>query len=193
MLKVLLFVFSISIDAFGYSVGFGSNNFKLSRFQFLILNLVNVMILTIYMLNFPKLSFIISSKIAPYLSSILLLVLGSYHCIASFRALYVSLVTLNKNICIKQEFETEIFSIIDLLFLLFVFVFENMFSTLVFYTSLSHPAFFVISCFCMHYLFFMVGFDVGIKLKKYFPFDSRFITYNIFIIIGLMNLYENIG
>ena len=40
MIEVLLFSFSISIDAFGYSLGFGSKNIKINKVDFFILNII---------------------------------------------------------------------------------------------------------------------------------------------------------
>lgn len=75
MFEVLLFSFSISIDAFGYSVGFGSKNTKLSQIQFLILNLINTGILTLFMLSYPKITFLFASEIVHGMSGYILLVL----------------------------------------------------------------------------------------------------------------------
>ena len=54
MLEVLLFSFSISIDAFGYSLGFGSKNIKINKIDFFILNVVNSLILSLLLIIFSN-------------------------------------------------------------------------------------------------------------------------------------------
>ena len=190
MIEVLLFSFSISIDAFGYSVGFGSKNIKLTRIQFLLLNIINTGILVIFMTIYPKITSLFSSKTTHYMGSILLLVLGLYNCFIAFRTLFVRYFAHTKKIIIKDRFYNSFLTLFDLFSLLLVFLSENLFSTFIFYSTLNHAMLFILASFCFHYIFFIVGFDLGLKIKKAFPFDSRFITYNIFIMIALINLFE---
>lgn len=190
MFEVLLFSFSISIDAFGYSVGFGSKNTKLSQIQFLILNLINTGILTLFMLSYPKITFLFASEIVHGMSGYILLVLGQYNAFVAYRAVFVSLKAHNKKLIIKNPFQINNFSLVDLSSLMLIFIFENLFSTFIFYSTLCFPEFFIITSFCFHYLFFIVGFDLGFRIKKVLSFDTRFVTFVIFIFIGLLNIFE---
>jgi len=190
MLEVLLFSISISIDAFGYSVGFGSKNIKLTRIQFLILNALNSGILILFLSLYSNFTTLFTSEIVQNLSSILLLVIGLYNGVVAYRALFMSFKAYDKKIIFKNGAQESFFGIVDLFLLLLIFVFENVFSTFIFYSILSHPEFFVIISFCLHYIFFMVGFDLGLKIKKSFPFDTRFITFVSFVLMGLINFFE---
>ncbi len=190
MFEVLLFSFSISIDAFGYSVGFGSKNTKLTQIQFLLLNLINTGILVLFMSIYPRISVLFASNIVHSLSGYLLLVLGLYNAVVAYKSLFVSLKAYNKNIIPKITFQNGVFSLVDLSVLLLVFISENIFSTFIFYSTLSLPEFFVLTSFCFHYMFFIVGFDIGLRLKNILPFDTRFVTFVMFILIGLINIFE---
>ena len=91
MLEVLLFSFSISIDAFGYSMGFGTRNIKIKRSEFFVLNLINTLILTILLISFSKMSYILNNKIVESMAPILLLLFGAYYVVQSFISLFKQL------------------------------------------------------------------------------------------------------
>lgn len=189
MLEVLLFSFSISIDAFGYSMGFGTRNIKIRRLEFLILNLINTLILTILLLLFSDESNILNNKIVESMAPILLLIFGLYYVAQSFITLFKEL----KNVCKvshKDLFDkkNDYFKLSDIFLLLLVFLFENAFSTFVFYTSLSDILLFVASNFIFHYLFFLIGFDLGSKIIEKVGLSSSFISGFIFLFLGIFNL-----
>ena len=186
MLEVLLFSFSISIDAFGYSIGFGTRNIKINKLEFLIINLLNSTILTLLLLTYSKFKHLIENnslieKIVPYL----LILFGFYYIFSSF----VSLFKKHKNkegVFLKED---NYFKISDILLLFFVFLCENTFSTFVFYTSLNGVELFVLSNFIFHYLFFVIGFDLGNKIIKKISFNSSFLSGVIFVLLGIFNLH----
>ncbi|MBQ9793147.1 MAG: hypothetical protein IJW32_05395 [Clostridia bacterium] len=190
MLEVLLFSFSISIDAFGYSMGFGTRNIKIKRSEFFVLNLINTLILTILLISFSKISYILNNKIVESMAPILLLLFGAYYVLQSFISLFKQL----KNIdCVNSEnvFDNkkDYFKLSDIFLLFLVFLFENAFSTFVFYTSLNGIFLFVSSNFIFHYLFFLIGFDLGSKIVKKIGFSSSFISGFIFLFLGIFNLF----
>ena len=194
MIEVLLFSFSISIDAFGYSLGFGSRNIKLGKVDFLILNLINSSILTFFLLIFSSIKNLLNASIIEKISPICLLLFGVYYVYQSFYKLFKSLKQKSKNkISVIGEDELSIktkkhFMLSDLLLLLTIFVFENIFSCFVFYTSLSGGVFFVLTNFIFHFMFFTIGFDLGNKIVKKIDFNSSFISGFIFCLLGILNL-----
>lgn len=191
MLEVLLFSFSISIDAFGYSMGFGTRNIKINRFDFFILNFINSLILTILIIIFSKVSYILNNKIFENIAPILLLLFGIYYVGQSFISLFKQL--LNKHTNNNQDVlfnkKNTYFKLTDIFLLLSIFLFENAFSTFVFYTSLTEPVLFVLSNFIFHYMFFLIGFDLGSKIVKKIDFSSSFISGFIFLFLGFFNLF----
>ena len=191
MLEVLLFSFSISIDAFGYSMGFGTRNIKIKRLEFLVLNLINSLILSILLISFSNVSYVLNNIIIKSVSPLLLMLFGFYYIIQSFVDLFK-----NKEIGDNQKQKIfinkkeGIFKLWDLMLLLLVFLFENAFSTFIFYTSMTKDIFFfVASNFIFHYLFFLIGFDLGGKIIKKFGFNSSFLSGFIFIFLGIFNLF----
>lgn len=190
MLEVLLFSFSVSLDAFGYSLGYGSKNIKLTRKDFLFLNVANCSILVLFLIYYPILLPLSTSNIARNMSGFLLLVLGSYNIIVAFWVIFVRFKAYNKNISPKMNFQIAKLTLLDLSILLLVFCFENLFSTFIFYSTLSHIELFICSHFLFHYLLFLLGFEVGQKLRKFFLIDSSFFAGIIFTLIGLFNLLE---
>ena len=190
MLEVLLFSFSISIDAFGYSMGFGTRNIKIKRSEFFVLNLINTLILTILLISFSKMSYILNNKIVESMAPILLLLFGAYYVVQSFISLFKQLknVTyINKEKVFDNK--KDYFKLSDIFLLFLVFLFENAFSTFVFYTSLDGIVLFVSSNFIFHYLFFLIGFDLGSKIVKKIDFNSSFISGFIFLFLGIFNLF----
>lgn len=190
MLEVLLFSLSVSLDAFGYSLGFGSKNIKLSRKDFLFLNIANCSILILFLMYYPTLLPLSTSNIARNMGSFLLLVLGSYNIITAYWAVFVRFKAYSKTDLPKNNFQTSKLTFLDLSILLLVFCFENMFSTFIFYSTLSHIEVFVCSHFIFHYSLFLLGSEVGLKLRKFFLIDSSFFAGIIFTLIGLFNLLE---
>lgn len=190
MLEVLLFSFSISIDAFGYSMGFGTRNIKIKRSEFFVLNLINTLILTILLISFSNMSYILNNKIVESMAPILLLLFGAYYVVQSFISLFKQLKNgtyINKEKVFDNK--KDYFKLSDIFLLFLVFLFENAFSTFVFYTSLDGIVLFVSSNFIFHYLFFLIGFDLGSKIVKKIDFNSSFISGFIFLFLGIFNLF----
>jgi len=196
MIEVLLFSFSISIDAFGYSLGFGSKNIKINKIDFFILNIINSLILTLLLVVFYKYSYILNNEVIEIISPLLLCLFGFYYIVQSFIALFKSykdlskksFATKNQNILLGVQKNTY-FKFSDLFLLLSIFIFENAFSTFIFYTNLSNPVLFVASNFFFHYMFFLIGFDLGNKIVKKINFSSSFITGYIFAFLGLFEIF----
>lgn len=187
MIEVLLFSFSISIDAFGYALGFGTRQIKLSKLEFLILNLINTIILTIMVLAFSYINFILDNPVVEMLSAFALIVFGLFYVIGSFKDLFKDLKKDFKkgpNFCKLHDY----FKLTDLLLILCIFIFENAFSSLVFHVSMSNGVLFVLSNFLFHYIFFIIGFDLGAKIVKKVSINTSFISGFIFLILGLVNL-----
>lgn len=188
MLEVLFFSLSVSLDAFGYSLGFGSKNIKLTKKDFLFLNIANCTILILFLIYYPIVLPLSTSNIAQNMGGILLLVLGSYNIIAAFWVVSVRLRAYSKIKMPKFEFKIQKLTIFDLFILLLVFCFENMFSTFILYSTLGYIELFVCLHFIFHYLLFLLGSEMGLRLRKLFLLDSSFFAGVIFILIGLFNL-----
>lgn len=188
MIEVLLFSFSISIDAFGYALGFGTRQIKLSKLEFLIFNLINTIILTIMVLAFSFLGFLLNNPIVEMLSAFALIIFGLFYVFSAFKDILKEL----KNNSHKQGPKLcrlhDYFKSTDLLLILCVFVFENAFSSLVFYASMSNAYLFILSNFLFHYIFFIIGFDLGAKIVNKININTSFISGLIFLILGLVNL-----
>ena len=195
MLEVLLFSFSISIDAFGYSLGFGSKNIKVNKIDFFILNIINSLILSLLLLIFSNFSYVLNNKIVEIISPVLLCLFGLYYLIQSYINLIMVYNKFKKDNCVNANkkflniIKNNYFKVADLLLLLSIFIFENAFSTFIFYTSLSNPILFVASNFFFHYMFFIIGFDLGNKIVKRINFNSSFITGYIFLLLGLFEIF----
>lgn len=187
MLEVLLFSFSISIDAFGYSFGFGTRNIKLTKFEFLVLNIINSLILSVMLIGFSNLNFLFKYKIFEKISSVSLIIFGFIYLIQSF----VDIFKRNKkhnlsngDLYLRQDY----FKLRDLFLMLIIFIFENAFSSFVFHSRLSNQVLFILSNFMFHYLFFIVGFDLGAKIIKKININTSYISGLIFILLGIFNL-----
>ena len=196
MLEVLLFSFSISIDAFGYSMGFGTKNIKISKIEFLIFNLINSTILTIFLMAFSHISFLLNNGFVEKISPLILCLFGLYYVVQSFYVVIKSIISKKKNIeinVVKKEYfkhcSENYFKFSDLVLLFSVFIFENAFSAFVFYTHLSMPILFVLTNFIFHYMFFIIGFDLGNKIVKRVNLNTSFISGFIFLILGFYNLF----
>lgn len=203
-MEVLLFSLSISIDALGYSLGFGSKNVIISLPQFFILNLINTIILTIYLQVFFNFEHIFKNPVVEKISPILLAVFGLYYVTSAF---YFKLRKLkktdriNKNNFInflnkkvsKQYAKTYIknnyLSPSDLTMLFLVFIFENAFSTFVFYTSFNNAVLFVLTNFIFHFFFFLLGFNLGKKLAEKLNGHTSFISGYIFLCLAYVELF----
>lgn len=193
MFEVLLFSISISIDAFGYSLGFGSKNVKPSKFDFLILNLINTSILIFFFLIYSYIfNFINEYNFLNKITALLLLLFGIYYIYDAFKKVVKSLKitnlvgTQNFNLLNKQ---IKYFSLSDLFVLLIVFIVENAFSTLIFFNQFNNAFLFIFSNFIFHYLFFTIGFDLGSKIAKRIATNTPVITGTIFILLGLFEFF----
>ena len=186
MLEILFFSLSISLDAFGYSLGFGSRKIKVSKLDFFIINLINSTILFFYLLAFSHLTFFFQNSITAKISPILLIFLASYYILTSFKQKII----IPKNNKLNANLRSEYFNYLDILVLFAVFVFENMFSAFIFYTTFaSNMWFFILSNFFFHYFFFLLGFNIGNKIAKKLCENSNFISGFIFLILGYLELF----
>lgn len=188
MIEVLLFSFSISIDAFGYAMGFGTRNIKLSKLEFLVLNLVNTTILSLLVISFSYLNFIFKYPIVEKISAIALIIFGIVYIIQAFKD-SLSTINVTKNNISKESFNNikDYFKFTDFALVLTIFIFENAFSSLVFHSSLSNAVLFIFSNFVFHYLFFIIGFDLGAKIVKKININTSFISGFIFLLLGIFN------
>lgn len=189
MIEVLLFSFSISIDAFGYAMGFGTRDIKLSKLEFLILNLINTTILTLMVVCFSYLSFIFQFAIVEKISSLSLILFGIIYIYQAFKQSFEKLKSTSNLISKKCFLKVrDYFKFSDLALVLTIFVFENAFSSLIFHTSLTNAVLFVSSNFIFHYLFFIIGFDLGNKIVKKININTSLISGVIFVLLGIFNL-----
>lgn len=189
MIEVLLFSFSISIDAFGYAMGFGTRDIKLSKLEFLILNLINTTILTLMVVSFKYLNFLFEFAIVEKISSISLIFFGIIYIFQAFKESFEKIKNKSNTISNKSFFKVrDYFKFSDLALVLTIFVFENAFSSLIFHTSLDNAVLFIFSNFIFHYLFFIIGFDLGNKIIKKVNFNTSFVSGIIFVLLGLFNL-----
>ena len=189
MLEVLLFSFSISIDAMGLSFIFGSKNFKLTKPYFLFLNALNTIFLIFFLLLFPMLN-IFNTVTLNIIGCFILISLGSYYIISSLlRAVKRYLEFVKPPLKKKIYFNKKPFSLKEFFTLTLCFLGDDILSSIVFYSSFSYHVLFIVSTFLFHYLFFSIGFDLGEGVAKRNKVDSSFISGVISILLGFFNLY----
>ena len=188
MLEVLLFSFSVSIDAIGFSINFGSRNFFLSKRLFFLLNVLNCAVLTFFLLLFKFIPFV-GSKWLGVLGSIIMICLGLWYIIEGIIKHLVSLHSSGTR-PVLPHFVKKAFSLKEFFVLVFFFIVENVVSTIIFYSSLNYPVLFICATFIFHYMAFTIGYNLGDKLTKYLPFDASFISGIIFFILGVINFVE---
>ncbi len=187
MLATIIFALSLSVDAFGYSLGFGSRNVKLRPLEFFVLNLLNVMILCLF---FEVYSFIELSSLHNYLESIgnyLLLGFGFYYILLALKSQFFDL--KSHDMC-KIEIKNGNFSrltLLDLSLLLSIFVVENILATIIFCASFNGKIVFVLFIFLFHMLFFLLGFFMGNKVANFCKIDSSLLSGVIFVVLALFN------
>lgn len=192
MFEVLLFSFSISIDAFGYSLGLGSRNIKISKFDFLILNLINSCILILFFLIYSSIYQIIEKYIfLDKITALLLFCFGLYYFINSFikviNVKFQKIINIRNFDLVNEQINS--LRISDLLLLLVVFMFENAFCTVIFFSQYTNIFFFIISNFIFHYSFFTIGFDLGNKIAKKISGSTPIITGSVFMLLGLLEFF----
>ena len=188
MLEVLLFSFSVSIDAIGLSLNFGSRNFILTKMQFLALNILNSAVLTFFLMIFPFVPFMN----VPWIGSVgsyAMLIIGEWYivkCICCEINAFYSPTKKKHNLSFVKRY----FSLKEFFLLVFFFVVENVMSTIIFYSSLMYPVLFIVSTFIFHHMAFTIGYDLGDKLSKVLPFDPNFISGIVFFALGILNINE---
>jgi len=185
VIEVLLFSLSISVDAFGYSLSFGSQNLKVSKKDFFVLDLINSLILSIFLLTVSSFKQILENQFVKNISSILLFVFGMYYFVIAFVEKISDIKNAkknNKDIFFKKQ---ESLKLKNLFILLLVFIFENAFSSLIFLATLSYPLLFICSNFVFHYMFFIIGFDLGSRIVKKINGTSSVISGFIFILLSI--------
>lgn len=202
MIEVLLFSLSISIDALGYSIGFGSKNVQIKLSQFLVLNLINSLILSLFLYCFSSFKYFFENPIIAQIGPILLGILGLLNVLNAFFSKFIEKIKdkiinyfkqkNNKNsnkVITKISTENNYLMPIDLLFLFLVFIFENAFSTFVFYTNFTNVILFVFSNFVFHFMFFLLGFNIGKKLAKKVEKHTSFVSGYIFLWLAFIELF----
>lgn len=184
MLSVVLFAFSLSFDALGYSMGFGSRNIRLKPADFFVLNLLNALILCLF---FEVHTIIKLSALFFFLDFY-----GDY--LLLFFGFYYILIALKEQICAKKtcnisqkQGKPAYLNLIDLILLLSIFVVENFFATIIFCANFVGEIYFVVFIFLFHMLFFLLGFFAGNKLAKFFKVDSSLLSGVIFVLLALFN------
>ena len=186
MLQTLIFAFSISIDAFGYSLGFGSRRVKLRVLDFLAVNILNILILCLFLSIFPYVKFLSQSVFLEDIGNCLLLLFGVYYLFVAYKELFYELkFGINIEINLRSN---NFLNFGDIALLLSIFFIENLFSTFIFYATLSGKYVFVLSIFLFHCLFFTLGFRLGNKLISKLPLSDSFVSGSIFILLALSNL-----
>lgn len=235
MIEILLFSLSVSIDAFGYSLGFGSRNINIKLNQFLVLNLINTLVLLLFLSGFSNFEYLFKNPVISKISPFLLAFLGLYYVASGFNGLIYKikgnkngkknkaknnaksqrkiynfcnnysancyeynkenkLSKIKNNKEIKKEFvglynaETCL-NIIDFLCLFLVFIFENAFSTIVFYSNFNNEVLFVFSNFIFHFLFFMLGFIIGKNIATKINSHTSFLSGYIFLCLAYFELF----
>jgi putative Mn2+ efflux pump MntP len=184
MLSIIFFAFSLSLDALGYALGFGSRNVKLRFVDFLILNILNVLILSFL---FEVYSLIQFSSFVGFLKSFgdyLLLFFGLYYIFLAFKEQFFS---KEKKIFFKRS-QSSYLTIVDLFLLLSIFFIENIFAVIIFCASFSGKIYFISLIFLFHMFFFLIGFCVGNKVVRNLNLDSSFLSGTIFVVLALINL-----
>lgn len=203
---VLLFSLSISIDALGYSMGFGSKNRTLTLGNFFVLNLINTLILALFLQLFSSYEYLFKIAIISKLAPILLGIFGVYNVFISFYRV-IKEIKLTKNTqqntiknsvnfskflmfnFAKKTRDNNYLILTDFLLLFLVFIFENAFSTFVFYTSFNDVLLFILSNFVFHFFFFLMGFNLGKRLAKKLKDHTNFISGYIFLWLSFIELF----
>ena len=188
MLEVLLFSFSVSIDAIGLSLNFGSRNFILTKMQFLALNILNSAVLTLFLMLFPFFPFMNLSWLGK-VGSFAMLGIGVWYILKCIFCEIKGLCS-TKKASYNLSFVQKYFSLKEFFTLVFFFIVENVMSTIIFYSSLMYPVLFIVSTFIFHYMAFTIGYDLGDKLSKVLPFDPNFISGIVFFALGILNINE---
>ena len=188
MLQTLIFTFSISIDAFGYSLGFGSRRVKLGVLDFFAVNVLNILILCLFLTIFPYIKFLSESVFLEDMGNYLLLLFGVYYFFMAYKELIFELKYGIKEEKKIRHNSLNYLNFSDLLLLFAIFIIENMFSTFIFYASLTGRHIFIISTFLFHCMFFTLGFKTGNKIVKSLMLDDEFVSGSIFILLALSNL-----
>lgn len=207
-MEVLLFSLSISIDALGYSLGFGSKNVNIGLPQFFVLNLINTTILSLFLFVFSNFEPIFKNHIVSLISPILLALFGTYYVASAFYKLIVNnkssktkkepkstlkfsnfLIKTNNKKLKKMYCVNNNLSCIDLTMLFLVFIFENAFSTFVFYTSFNNAILFVVTNFIFHFFFFLLGFNLGKKIASKLNNHTSFVSGYIFLTLSYIELF----
>lgn len=187
MLSIIFFAFSLSLDAFGYSLGFGSRNVKLRPIDFLAINILNALILCLF---FDIYSFIELANFRLFLDSFgnyILLAFGFYYIVLALKEQLFGLKTrVVSKINFKNQNSSQL-TTLDLFFLLSIFVVENIVAVIIFCSNFVGKFYFVAFIFLFHMLFFLVGFYMGNKVAKFFSMDSSFLSGAIFVLLALIN------
>ena len=185
MLKVLLFSLSISIDAFGLSLNTLDKNYQIKPTLFLLLNILNSLFLTFFLIVFKNIS-IFSTPILSKLGDLFLMIFGLNYIFSATKKLFGA---CKKNVALqfasRKEFKTT-----NLFVLIYLFIFENLFASAIFYSNFSFPWFFVLSNFTLHAFFFMVGSVFGEKIMKRIEIDPSFVSGIVFFALGIFGLVE---
>ena len=184
MIEILLFSLSISIDALGYGASLSTRKVSLSRLEFFLINCLNSIILLLFIIAFSYTTWIGENQFAEKLSSCLLFLIGIYYIISAFVKLFKKNI---KNIDLNVNNSKKI-SLSDLIVILLVFIFEDIFSAFVFHTNFNDKILFIVSNFIFHYFFFLFGYDVGKKIVLKMNIDSTFISGYIFLLLVCFNL-----
>lgn len=184
MLEVLFFSLSISIDAFGLSLSTFGQHFKIRPLLFLALNVLNASLLSFFLLIFKNVS-VLSTPTLSKLGDIFLVLFGLYYMISAAKKQNENLHSSNNYVVLKKK---ENLKVGDLLMLLYMFVFENIISAIIFYSNFDYPVFFVVSNFVLHAFFFMVGVAFGEKITKHIDVDSSFVSGAVFFALGAIEL-----
>ncbi len=187
MVSTIIFALSLSIDAFGYSFGFGSRNVRLRPIEFLVLNLLNVLILWLFFEIYSFSELAILHNFLESIGNYLLLGFGFYYIFLALKSQLFDLKTQDK--C-KIEIKNSEFShltLLDLALLLSIFVIENILATIIFCVSFTGKYVFLIFIFLFHMLFFLLGFFMGNKIVSFCKIDSSLLSGVIFVVLALFN------
>ncbi len=202
MIEILLFSFSISIDALGYSIGFGSRNVTLKVSQFFVLNLINSLILSLFLWSFSSFKYFFENPTIAKISPILLAIFGACYVFNAFFSKIKPLIIekfskynckierKKSNVMLTFNHPSENFlRPLDLSVLFLVFIFENAFSTFVFYSNFNNALLFVLSNFVFHFMFFLLGFNIGKKLVNRIEQHTSFVSGFIFLCLSYVELF----
>ncbi len=185
MLSIVLFAFSLSLDALGYSLGFGSRKVRLSLIDFFAINILNVLILSFFFQIYSNELFMFHTFLESF-GNYLLMIFGFYYILLAIKEQIVSF--KNKKIgVVKLKENYSYLTTIDLLLLLSIFVVENIFATIIFCTNFTGQVYFIAFIFLFHLLFFSIGFFMGNKVASGLKIDSSFLSGTIFVLLSLIN------